>query len=77
VVGPGTVNLSTGLSKAFAITERIRLKAGASFTNVLNHTNLGDPNLNIASGSFGTISSARSADFGGSRTGQVSLRLEF
>jgi hypothetical protein len=77
VIGPGTVNLSTGLSKAFAINERIKLKASASFTNILNHTNLGDPDLDVTSSSFGTISSARSSDFGGSRTGQVSLRLEF
>ena len=84
VVGPGTVNLSTGLSKAFAITERVHLKASVSFSNVLNHTNLADPDLNISdrrypdqNGGFGQITSARSADFGGSRTGQVSLRLEF
>ena len=77
VVGPGMANLSTGLSKEFAWSERVRLKIGASFTNVLNHTNLADPNLNITSGNFGKIDSARGSDFGGSRTGQVSLRLEF
>jgi hypothetical protein len=77
VVGPGTVNLNTGLSKAFAFTERLKLKAGASFTNVLNHTNLADPNLNITSGSFGKISTSRTSDFGGPRTGLVFLRLDF
>jgi len=81
ITGPGVVNLSTGLSKEFAFTERIHLKAGASFTNVLNHPNLsdkdGDFNLNIASPGFGTISAARGSDFGGSRTGQVFLRLDF
>jgi hypothetical protein len=77
VVGPGTINLSTGLSKEFAWTEGLRLKIGASFTNVLNHTNLADPNLNIASGNFGKIDQARGSDFGGSRTGQVFLRLDF
>jgi hypothetical protein len=81
VVGPRLVNLSTGLSKEFAFTERFRLKAGASFTNILNHPNLADDsnhfNLNIASGGFGQISAARSSDFGGSRTGQVFLRLDF
>ena len=75
------VNLSTGLSKQFAITERVHLKAGASFTNVLNHPNLADDsnhfNLNILSGDFGQISAARGSDFGGSRTGQVFLRLDF
>jgi hypothetical protein len=77
VVGPGTVNLSSGLSKSFAITEGIRFRLEGTFTNVLNHTNLGDPNLNIASPQFGQITSARGSDFGGSRTGQVSGRLEF
>jgi hypothetical protein len=77
VVGPGTVNLSTGLSKAFVFTERVQLKAGATFTNILNHTNLADPSLNIASGNFGKIDSARGSDFGGNRTGQVFMRLEF
>jgi hypothetical protein len=81
VTGPGIVNLSTGLSKQFALTERVHLKAGASFTNVLNHPNLADNsdsfNLIIASGDFGKISAARGSDFGGSRTGQVFLRLDF
>ncbi len=77
LTGPGLVSLSTGLSKAFAITEGLRLRAEGTFTNVLNHTNLADPNLDVTSPSFGVISSARGSDFGGNRTGQVSLRLEF
>ena len=85
IEGPGTVNLSTALSKSVDIGERVKLKASVSFTNVLNHTNLSDPDLNISDprnpnspgSGFGTISSARGSDFGGSRTGQVSLRLEF
>jgi len=77
VVGPGTVNLSAGLSKNFAITERVSLRAEGTFTNVLNHTNLGDPNMNISSPAFGQITSASTADFGAPRTGQVSMRLQF
>jgi len=77
VVGPGTVNLSTGLSKSFAFTERVRFRLEGTFTNVLNHTNLGDPELDISQPTFGVITSARGSDFGGSRTGQVSGRLEF
>jgi hypothetical protein len=83
VEGPGLVNLSTGLSKTFALTERFKLKAEGTFTNVLNHTNLGDPNMNMSSPSFGLISgtigsyNGTPADFGGARTGQVSARLEF
>ena len=77
VVGPGTVNLSSGLSKTFAITERIKLRAEGTFTNVLNHTNLGDPNMNISSPSFGLITNTIASDAGGARTGQVSARIDF
>jgi hypothetical protein len=77
VTGPGTVNLSSGLSKTFPVTERAALRVEGTFTNVLNHTNLGDPNLTINSPSFGAITSTIGSDFGGARTGQVSMRLDF
>jgi hypothetical protein len=65
------------LSKVFSVTEGIKLRAEGTFTNVLNHTNLADPNINITQGTFGRITSTRGSDFGGNRTGQVSMRLEF
>jgi len=77
IVGPGTVNLSLGINKRFAITDNLHLRAEGTFTNVLNHTNLNDPILDITSQSFGKITSARGSDFGGSRTGQVSMKVEF
>ena len=83
VEGPGLVNLSSGLSKVFPITERFHVKAEGTFTNVLNHTNLGDPNLNLSSSSFGLITgvigsgTTNPSDFGSARTAQVSLRAEF
>ncbi len=77
LTGPRLISLSTGLSKAFEVTEAVRLRLEGTFTNVLNHTNLADPNLDVTSPSFGVISSARGSDFGGNRTGQVSLKLEF
>ncbi len=77
VQGPGLFNLSSGINKTFAITERIGLKAEATFTNVLNHTNLGDPSTDLSSSNFGTVQSSIGADFGGARTGQVSVRLDF
>ena len=77
VEGPGLFNLSGGLSKTFAITERLKVKMEGTFTNVLNHTNLGDPNLNLSSGSFGLISNSIGSDFGGARTGQIAVRAEF
>jgi hypothetical protein len=39
--------------------------------------NLNDPQLQIDAPSFGQITSARASDFGGYRTGQVSVRVEF
>jgi hypothetical protein len=76
-------NAEVGSIKKFAFTERVHVKFEGTFTNVLNHTNLGDPNMNLSSSSFGLISgtvgayNGTSADFGGARTGQVSARLEF
>jgi hypothetical protein len=77
ITGPGMVNLSAGLSKSFAITERIRASIEGTFTNALNHVNLSDPQTNITRSNFGVITSARDADFGGSRTGQVGVRIQF
>jgi hypothetical protein len=77
VVGPGTVNVNAGLSKRFAVTERVHIKVEGSFTNVLNHTNLADPVLDITNSSAGVITSARGSDFGGARTGQVGARIDF
>lgn len=82
IVGPGTINLSTGISKSIHLTERVNLRAEGTFTDILNHTNLGDPNLNISSPSFGLITNSVSggafgAGNGEARTGQVSMRLDF
>ncbi|UWZ81843.1 TonB-dependent receptor [Occallatibacter riparius] len=77
VEGPGLVNLSAGLSKSFSITERVRARVEGTFTNVLNHTNLGDPITDLSNPSFGLISNSISSDFGGARTGQVAARVEF
>ena len=77
LTGPGTISLSSGLSKNFVITEGLHLRAEGTFTNVLNHTNLADPQLDISQLNFGQITQSRGSDFGGNRTGQLSLSLEF
>lgn len=77
VEGPGLFNLSSGINKTFSITERFKLKTEGTFTNILNHTNLSDPNMNLSSSSFGIVTSSIGSDFGGARTAQVSARLEF
>jgi hypothetical protein len=77
IIGPGTFNLSFGVNKSVVVTAGVKVEAGISFTNVLNHVNLGDPNMNMASRDFGKITSARSSELGGSRTGQFNLRVRF
>ena len=77
VNGPGTFGWNMGMGKKFMLAERVTMRMEGSFTNVPNWTNLGDPNLNIADNNFGRITGSRGVDFGGGRTGQVSLRLEF
>ena len=57
IVGPGFVNLSSGLSKVFPVTERVHIRLEATFNDVLNHSNLGDPNMDISSPAFGQITS--------------------
>lgn len=73
VVGPGYVNLNAGISKSFDLIEGVHLRVEGTFTNVLNHTNLGPPNMELDSASFGWITTS----VGGARTGQVAARLEF
>jgi hypothetical protein len=76
--GPGTVALNAGLSKSMQIREGLRLRFEATFTNVLNHTNFAPPATNFSSPStFGLLQSAQTAEYGGNRTGQLALRLDF
>jgi hypothetical protein len=77
LIGPKTVNFSLGLGKSFRLTERFTLKFDSSFTNVINHVNFDDPGNNLTDGHFGQVTSARSGDAGGSRVGQLALRIEF
>jgi len=74
VQGPGYIQLNSGLAKIFSLHERFKLRVEASFTNVTNHTNLNEENLNLnlSSASFGVIT----AGLGG-RSGQIAARLDF
>ena len=77
LIGPTTINFSLGLGKSFQLSERFTLKFDSSFSNVLNHVNFDDPGNNLTDGHFGQVTQARSGDAGGSRVGQLSLRIEF
>src|SRR5580700_5556258 len=76
--GPGTIAVNAGLSKSFVIREGLRLRFEATFTNALNHTNFAPPATNVSNPStFGVLQSAQTAEYGGNRTGQLALRLDF
>lgn len=79
VPGPGFVNMNAGLSKFFQIHEKIGFRFEGTFTNVFNHVNLNNPNMNVTSSTFGKITSSVNATASSSpaRTGQVSARFEF
>lgn len=64
---PGFEQWDLGVTKNFNFTERIRLQFRSEFFNVLNHTNLGIPNQQANSTSFGSITGtfpARQIQFG-------------
>jgi len=76
--GPGTIAVNAGLSKGFQLYERLRLRFEATFTNVLNHTNFAPPATNVSNpNTFGILQTAQTAEYGGNRTGQLALRLDF
>jgi hypothetical protein len=59
--GPGYFDIDTQLTKKVPVTEHTAFQFGASAYNLLNHPNFANPNNNVASGSFGTITSTVSA----------------
>jgi Carboxypeptidase regulatory-like domain len=84
--GPGGVIWDFGLFKSFRLTERADLKFQVSFVNVLNHTNLGVPDMkttdlnNPSQGQcgFGCITAAQGLyQFSGGREGQIGARIDF
>jgi hypothetical protein len=76
--GPNLINVNAGLAKVVHLTERMRLRFEASFTNVFNRANYAPPALNISNPStFGMLTSVLPQGSGGNRTGQLALRLDF
>ena len=56
---PGIITLDFSLLKDFAFTERHRLQFRFEAFNLPNHPNWGNPDTNIASSTFGRITSTR------------------
>jgi hypothetical protein len=78
LLGPGTVAIAGGVSKTFAISERVRVKFESTFTNLPNHLNYAPPSVDVSSpATFGKITSVQSSENSGNRTGQLALRVEF
>jgi len=78
LVGPGTVAIAGGISKSFAIRERVQVKFESTFTNLPNHLNYAPPSVDVSSpATFGKITSVQSSENAGNRTGQLALRVEF
>jgi hypothetical protein len=73
VRGPGPAQLNFGLHKDFPITERTLVEFRMEAFNLFNRTNLGIPNANRSSGSFGAITSLGAS----AREIQFALRLAF
>jgi hypothetical protein len=55
LVGPGNWTLDAGLTRTFGITENQQLEFRAEANNVLNHTNLNNPNTSVGNANFGRI----------------------
>jgi hypothetical protein len=76
--GPGTVTIAGGLAKGFSLTEKVRLRFEAKFSNIFNHPNFAAPPTDVSSPStFGVTQTVQSAENGGNRVVQMSLRLDF
>jgi carboxypeptidase family protein len=84
--GPGTINWDFAMSKSFNLTERAKLKVEVSFVNLLNHVDLGIPDMNYTHPNipsqglcgFGCITSAQGLyQFAGARSGQIGARIDF
>jgi hypothetical protein len=75
--GPGTVALSAGLAKTFRLTEKLRLRTEATFTNLPNHPNFNVPATMITNPQFGKLISVQGPENAGNRTGQLAARFDF
>jgi hypothetical protein len=75
VEGPGAWGLTGGLYRNFTAKERYRLQFRSEFFNLLNHTNLANPDGNMADATFGQILGDNSGSNTGGRVIQFALKL--
>ncbi len=74
--GPGSQVLNAALFKSFPLPKGSKLDVSGSFSNVLNHPNLGNPDMTITDANAGKISSVQPY-YWGPRSGLVSARYTF
>jgi outer membrane receptor protein involved in Fe transport len=78
IVGPGYVIFNFGVMKNIKMERAGNVQLGASFQNLLNHVNYGQPNMTVNNVNGGVITSTHIFPPAGSaRTGQLSLRWMF
>ena len=65
-------NVDLGIIKNFPLTERHKIQFRGEFFNLPNHANLGNPNGNLSSPSYGRITGA-----GDPRVIQFALKYSF
>ncbi len=70
--GPGLENWDMALQRNFMLTERAKLQFRGEFFNAWNHANFNNPQGNVASSSFGAISSSQAG-----RVTELVLRFFF
>ena len=75
--GPGLFNLDASVFRRFAMTERTGLEFRAESFSVTNTPQFSNPVTNFNSGSFGLVTSTRTAPFGGNRWVQFGAKLTF
>lgn len=78
IEGPGYIVFNAGAQKRFPMPGESQLELGASFTNVLNHFNYGQPNMTVNVTAGGTITSTHVfLPAGSPRQGMLMLRWRF
>ncbi len=77
VPGIGTEVVSASLMKTVQIKEGTLLYFGTQVANLFNHVNYAQPNTNLATSSYGTVSNVQTAEGAGPRAFQMVFRFTF